>query len=133
MVYDAIPSIPVTFLVSTVALVANGLQPVTSIPGRVLLGFALWAALGLYFVVSWRRGGQTLGMRPFRLKVLRTDGDLAGSGALWTRYAVATVSLFAGGLGFLWSLVDAERRTWHDLASGTVLVRLEPERAVAKT
>jgi uncharacterized RDD family membrane protein YckC len=36
------------------------------------------------------------------------------------------VSLAAAGLGFLWSLVDAERRTWHDLASGTVLVRLAP-------
>ena len=46
-------------------------------------------------------------------------------GALALRYAVATLSLAAGGLGFLWSLIDRERRTWHDLASGTVLVRLD--------
>ena len=63
-------------------------------------------------------------MRPGRLKVTLPDGRLAPARRLWLRYAVSVVSLAAGGLGFLWSLVDAERRTWHDLASGTVLVRL---------
>jgi uncharacterized RDD family membrane protein YckC len=65
-------------------------------------------------------------MRPWRLKVLGTDGRVAPARTLWLRYAVATLSLAAGGLGFAWSLVDRERRTWHDLASGTVLVRLPP-------
>ena len=27
-------------------------------------------------------------------------------------------------LGFLWSLVDGERRAWHDIVSGTRLVRV---------
>jgi len=65
-------------------------------------------------------------MRPWRLKVTSADGAGAGGRALCLRYAVATLSLAAFGLGFLWSLFERERRTWHDLASGTVLVRLEP-------
>jgi uncharacterized RDD family membrane protein YckC len=64
-------------------------------------------------------------MRPWRLQVLAADGQAASLSKLWLRYAVATLSLAAAGLGFLWSLVDAERRTWHDLASATVLVRRE--------
>ena len=76
-------------------------------------------------MLSWRYGGQTLGMRPWRLKVLAADGRIAPPRTLALRYAVATLSLAAAGLGFLWSLVDRERRTWHDLASGTVLVRLD--------
>lgn len=127
MLYDAVPLLPISLLVSLVTLVLNGMQPVTSLPGRVGLALALWAVAGAYFVVSWRRGGQTMGMRPWRLQVLRANGGFAGMPALWTRYAIATLSLAAGGLGFLWALVDAERRTWHDLASGTVLVRLEPQ------
>ena len=125
MTYDAIPLLPLALLVSASSLVLNGLQPVTHPLGRGALAVTLWAAIGGYFVLSWRRGGQTMGMRPWRLKVLDRAGAPARTGALWTRYAVATVSLFAGGLGFLWALVDGERRTWHDLASGTVLVRLE--------
>ena len=84
-----------------------------------------WLTTGAYAVLSWRRGGQTLGMRPWRLKVLRADGQPAGTRALLLRFAVATLSLAAGGLGFLWTFVDRERRAWHDLASGTVLVRQE--------
>jgi uncharacterized RDD family membrane protein YckC len=125
MTYDAIPMIPLVLLVSAVSLAINGLQPVTDPFGRAALALAVWGVVGTYFVLSWRRGGQTMGMRPWRLKVLGLDGRTAGTGTLWLRYAVATLSLFAGGLGFLWSLVDGERRTWHDLASRTVLVRLD--------
>jgi uncharacterized RDD family membrane protein YckC len=123
--YDALPLLPISLLVSFLALAINGMQPVASPLGRAAMALALWTAAGLYFTVSWRRGGQTMGMRPWRLQVLRADGGRPELAALWKRYAVATLSLAAGGLGFLWSLVDGERRAWHDLASGTVLVRLD--------
>jgi uncharacterized RDD family membrane protein YckC len=127
LVYDALPNIALWFAVSGLALVLT--------PGHTAFApwsagqFALWLGCagisGLYAVLSWQRAGQTLGMRPWRLKVTTPDGRLAPPGRLWLRYAVAIVSLAAGGLGFLWSLVDRDRRTWHDLASGTVLVRLQ--------
>ena len=63
--------------------------------------------------------------RPWRLKVLQADGRRPPLRALLVRYAVATLSLAAGGLGFLWCLFERDRRGWHDLASGTVLVRLD--------
>jgi uncharacterized RDD family membrane protein YckC len=62
-------------------------------------------------------------MRPWRLRVVADDGGRASTRALWLRFAVATLSLAPGGLGFLWSLIDRERRTWHDIASRTRLVR----------
>ena len=80
---------------------------------------------GLYAVVSWRRGGQTLGMRPWRLRVVAADGSAPTARVLWLRYAIATLSTAACGLGLLWSLVDRERRTWHDLATRTLFVRVE--------
>jgi uncharacterized RDD family membrane protein YckC len=125
MAYDAIPVLPILMLVSAAALALNGGQPVDGVAGRAALALALWLAVGAYAVLSWRRGGATMGMRPWRLQVLAADGQAASLSKLWLRYAVATLSLAAAGLGFLWSLVDAERRTWHDLASATVLVRRE--------
>lgn len=128
LVYDAMPNIAIWFAVSGVALaVVPGHEPFAPwSPGQFALWGACWGVSGLYAVMSWRGIGQTLGMRPWRLKVLGADGHVAAARTLWLRYAVATLSLAAGGLGFAWSLVDRERRTWHDLASGTVLVRLPP-------
>lgn len=127
MTYDFFPVLALWFAASGLLLLLRAGQPVE--PGSVasVLGLVvLWLASGAYALLSWRRGGQTLGMRPWRLKVTAVDGSRAGVGALSLRYAVATISLAAGGLGFLWSLFDRERRTWHDLASRTVLVRLQP-------
>jgi uncharacterized RDD family membrane protein YckC len=38
---------------------------------------------------------------------------------------VATLSLLAVGLGFIWALFDGERRCWHDIAAGTRFVRMD--------
>ncbi|MFT4247779.1 MAG: RDD family protein [Pseudomonas sp.] len=88
-----------------------------------LLWGTCWLATGLYATISWRRGGQTLGMRPWRLHLTGGgDGPMPWR-ALWLRYLVGTLSLLAGGLGFWWAWLDREGRTWHDRASGTRLLR----------
>ena len=83
-----------------------------------------WIVAGVYIVLSWRRGGQTLGMRPWRLRVVAADGGTPSWRALCVRYAIATVSLLLGGLGFWWAWVDKGRLAWHDRASGTRVIRL---------
>lgn len=87
----------------------------------------LWAtcfvSAGLYAVISWRTGGQTLGMRPWRLRVRDIRGQRPSWSALWLRFGVGTLSLLAGGLGFWWAWFDRDRLTWHDRASGTRLIR----------
>lgn len=88
-----------------------------------LLWVACWLVAGAYAVWSWRRGGQTLGMRPWRLRVTGPTGTAATTRALMHRYGVGTLSLLAGGAGFWWAWFDRDRLTWHDRASGTRLVR----------
>jgi uncharacterized RDD family membrane protein YckC len=62
-------------------------------------------------------------MRPWRLKLESSDGAPCDA-QLWLRFAVGTLSLLLGGLGFWWAWVDRQRLTWHDRASGTRLVRM---------
>ncbi|MGD8620303.1 MAG: RDD family protein [Gammaproteobacteria bacterium] len=88
--------------------------------------FRTFLFLICFFFYSWfwLHGGQTLGMRAWRLRVQRLDG---GPITIWQallRFLVAIVSLACGGLGFLWMLVDRDRMTWHDRFSETVIVRL---------
>lgn len=76
----------------------------------------------LYFGLCWTHGGQTLGMKAWRLQVRREDAAELRLPIALLRYCAAWLSLMAVGLGFLWSLIDARRRTWHDMISATELV-----------
>ncbi len=126
IVYDLLPLIAIWFATSLAVYLARGRHEVRpeSLAARLEL-LLLWAVTGAYFVASWSRIGATLGMRAWRLKVLTADGRAPTLRALCLRYTVATASLLAVGLGFAWSLIDAERRAWHDLASGTRFVRMD--------
>ena len=122
--YDLLPMIPLMMAVSALFLWINGGHTVEATPWLgVLELLTIWGLVGAYFVLSWRRGGMTLGMRPWRLRVLAADGRPASVRALWLRYAVGSVTPV---LCWLWCLVDGERRGLHDLAAGTLLVRLQP-------
>jgi uncharacterized RDD family membrane protein YckC len=81
-----------------------------------------------YFGLAWTRGGQTLGMASWRLRVEREDGRLLGWGDTLRRLAAALLSWLPFGLGYLWVLVDPERRAWHDRLSATRVV-VVPKRA----
>jgi len=83
-----------------------------------------WVVTGLYATMSWRRGGQTLGMRPWRLRVVSLDDTGPTRRQWWLRYAVGSLSGRTAGLGVWWALVERQRLTWHDRASGTRVVRL---------
>lgn len=129
IVYDLLPVLGIFFAVAALNLLLRGGTPVQPNSPGAWLELLLMLAAGFgYFGLSWRRGGQTLGMRAWRLKLLRADGGVPSWRALVIRYLVAGVSLAACGLGFVWSLVDRERRSWHDLASGTVIVRMPKSR-----
>ena len=130
LVYDVFPALALWMLLSlafTLGYTLAGHAPRQNIapfsPLQWLLWLACWLVTGAYAVLSWRRGGRTLGMRPWRLRVVGADGADAPLPALARRYAVGTLSLLAAGLGFWWAWFDRDRLTWHDRASGTRLVR----------
>lgn len=128
MVYDAVIALALLFVISALSLaVMPSHKPVT--PGSAAsyaVFTAIWVVFGLYATLSWRLGGQTIGMKPWRLKVLTAHGLRPGWRALCIRYAVASLTL---GTALLWSVFDRERRGLHDIAAGTVFVRLQPKSA----
>jgi uncharacterized RDD family membrane protein YckC len=85
---------------------------------------ALWAA---YYGWSWTRGGQTLGMRVWRIRLERNDG----SPIRWTdallRLAVAPLAWLPFAFGVLAAAWDPEHRAWHDRWSRTRVTRQPAE------
>lgn len=64
----------------------------------------------------WVRGGQTLGLRSWRL---RLDGGPITWMHAFKHFAGAILSWPPLGLGFLWPIFDREKLAWHDRLSGT--------------
>lgn len=123
LLYDFFPVLALWFITAAVFTLLHG----DAVRGGWLGGLefgVLWLVAGLYAVLSWRRGGQTIGMRPWRLQVVTSAGGAPGTRALWLRYAVGGVSLLCGGLGLWWAWIDRDRLAWHDRASGTRMQRL---------
>ena len=77
-----------------------------------------------YFPFFWARSGQTPGMRPFRLWVVR---DRDGSAIGWKTALLRLVGLYVASavfyLGFIWIFIDKRHRGWQDLIAGTLVVR----------
>ena len=123
LAYDLLPVLALWFVVAAGFTAAHG----DAVRGGALglVEFAvLWAVAGAYATLSWRRGGQTIGMRAWRLRVTDAVGGAPGWRALWLRYVVGALGLLAGGLGFWWAWFDRDARTWHDRASGTRMRRI---------
>lgn len=124
LLYDLFPAIGLWALVGLIAVALHGGATIRSdTPAGWLELIALWVVTGAYAVASWRGGGQTLGMRPWRLHVTAVDGGRARVPALLRRYGIGTLSLLVAGAGFWWALVDRDRLTWHDRASATRMIR----------
>ncbi|QTF93389.1 RDD family protein [Halomonas sp. BM-2019] len=88
------------------------------------LRLALLLGAFAFFAFFWTRGGVTLGMQAWRLRVQTLDGYSITLTQAAVRFLVACLSIAAFGLGYLWILIDRERRSWSDIASGTRVVVL---------
>jgi uncharacterized RDD family membrane protein YckC len=91
---------------------------------KTLYQLYLLAICFFYYTGFWVRGGQTLGLRTWRLRLVRTEGGPITWAIALKRFASAWLSLLCLGLGFLWVMYDRDKRAWHDRLSGTKLIQL---------
>jgi len=92
---------------------------------RALLQLYLIALAGAYFVWQWRRGGQTLPMKTWRLRLVSRNGGTPSLQQAVQRYCFALAGLLAFGAGFAWAAVDRDHQFLHDRLAGTRIVKDE--------
>lgn len=76
----------------------------------------------LFFAWFWIHGGQTLGMRAWKVKLVRQDGMTISWGQAFLRFCYSIVSWIPLGAGYLWALIDKNKQAWHDKASRSYLI-----------
>lgn len=146
LVYDLLAVVAIVMVVGLLCQLATGGRLIATGAHTVI---AWWyqplqgLVVAAYFVVSWLRGGQTLGMRPWHIRLAATAGGVPSPGQALLRVIVAALPLlllalasWLGLRGALWAvaigwalwfapaLFDARRRALHDLAAGTELRRI---------
>jgi uncharacterized RDD family membrane protein YckC len=93
-----------------------------AIVARPLFQLYLIAVAGVYFVWQWRRGGQTLAMKTWRLRVVTRAGTPLNLRQAVSRFVFALAGCALAGAGFLWALVDREGLFLHDRLAGTRII-----------
>lgn len=97
--------------------------PLDGLGAVVLVLFIFIVGFG-YFPFFWARGGQTPGMKLFRLYVVRdADGGPISAGQAILRLIGYWINGIVLYIGFIWVFIDARRRGWHDLIAGTVVIK----------
>lgn len=91
---------------------------------RLLLSFYLASIIFFYFGWFWTHGGQTLGMKTWKIKLISDESPAINWQQVTIREITAVISWLFLGLGFIWSIFDKQKRCWHDIASNTALIDL---------
>lgn len=95
-------------------------------PGSWWFPLCLVGVAMAFFCWFWVHGGQTVGMRAWRIRVVRDDGGALGWPRAAARFAAGLVAALPAGLGLWWSVVDDRNRAWHDRWTRTRVVRTPP-------
>jgi len=123
--YDVLLLLGVLFIVSACAVAINRGEAVTH-PAYYL---SLILTTFVFFGWFWTHGGQTLGMRTWKIKII---SDQAGN-LTWKqsaiRFLAAALSLLPAGIGLFSLLFDSERLTWYDKLSSTRLISLKHKKS----
>ena len=115
------------FLLVAVLFVATALLlPFTTgeaVSDQQLIIYRIYLVIISFFFYGWfwTHGGQTLGLRAWKLTVLTQDKKTLNWSQALVRFVTASVSLSFFGLGYLWVLIDKDRLGWHDHLSKTAV------------
>jgi len=112
MVYDSL--LVAAILISTITLMV--VLTNTPVAGPNVIGLLLLESFA-FFAYFWIFRGQTLGMLAWRLSIVTGSGYQMTFTQALLRYFGALLSFAAFGLGYLWIVIDAQKRGWPDLIS----------------
>ena len=140
MLYDAFLLLGISFAYGVIVLlirklVGDDTMQAPSNALQIIIVIGLWFCYALFYVWCWRKTGQTLGMKSWRLQLLQEDQSqyqqLPGWKECWLRCLLAPLSMAMLGIGYLWCLVDKQGDCLHDIYSNTKVVLL-PKKSKAK-
>lgn len=137
MVYDSLLLMAVSILYGAIATGINiAIKGVPATGERVTWGafgivvFIGWIfTLGFFFCYFWKKSGQTLGMKTWRIKMYNASNmQLPDYSQCIIRCCCAPFSLLLFGVGYWLMYLNPDRQTLHDKLSKTRILLLAKEK-----
>ena len=118
-VYDLFPVIGILIVTSGITLIFRG--------GEGVKAYTVWfqaliiCEIALYYIYFWKIGGQTIGMKAWKIKIQSNDSSLFQ--ITWQqafmRFLIGLVSTALLGLGLFWKLTSKNNSSWMDKVSSS--------------
>jgi len=123
--YDLFLLTAILFLATAIVNAINGGDAIDQSPTYIIfLDFYLGGIIFFYFGWFWIHGGQTLGMKTWKIQLIDNHANVINWQQVFIREVTALLSWAILGLGYIWSLFDKQKRCWHDITSNTQLIDL---------
>ncbi|MCF6300148.1 MAG: RDD family protein [Proteobacteria bacterium] len=113
LLYDLFPIAGIILLTSTLVLLVRSGREVE--PQSLWFQLVIIAEIFLYFAYSWKKGGQTLGMRAWRIII--TDYQKLTWKDVTLRFLAGIISTLLLGAGLWTRRWHKHKRTWMDSTS----------------
>jgi len=120
MMYEAILLFAVGFAATSLFFYASGGLGESG-SGRTMLQLFLVCVFAAYFLWCWLRGGQTLAMKTWKIRLVAPGHARVPPLTALARFALAAVAV-PTGIALGWALFDRDRQFLHDRIAGTRLV-----------
>ena len=125
MLYDLILLFGILLLATTLVVIPLHISyDSTTLDGNILILFQLYlvAVIVIFYTWFWSHGGQTLGMRTWKFKVVSQSGEPLSLLHACKRLLLALLTLAPAGLGLWWKLFDRDKQTLYDRLAGSRLI-----------
>ena len=123
LLYDSLLLLAVWFIAIAILLPLTGGEAFRA--NNPLITTYLLLISFFFYSWFWMHGGQTLGMRAWKLQLRSLRPGPLSWWQLLLRFIVALPAGALFGLGYLWILVDRKKLSWHDRYSETTVVQLD--------
>ena len=120
--YDLLLLAAVWMLITLIFIVLRGGEAIS--PGSLPYQALLLVVAAAFYISSWLRGGQTLGMRAWRIRLEKSSGAAIDLRTGLLRFASGLLTIASCGVGLVWLWIDRDGLTWHDRLAGTRVIVL---------
>jgi uncharacterized RDD family membrane protein YckC len=125
LLYDIFPILAIWLVTSLFLLVVRGGSEIE--PGTPWLTALLVAEVWLYFTYSWKMGGQTLGMRAWKIQI--SDFQELSWAQVSLRFITGVISTLLLGLGLWTRMWSAQQQSWMDLVCGKPVIDVSSDQS----
>ena len=120
MMYDSMLLVSVLLVAAAVAVALNGGEAIGA--NNPFFFVYLLGVAFIFYGWVWTHGGQTLGMRAWRVYLISGQNTGINWQQAFLRFMVGLFSWLPLGLGYWWLWLSPDKLSWHDIASGSYLV-----------